>query len=384
MSQPLKQPGPDPLGVLLATTDDREELATLIRSNQMTQPPMNPPRLESKTHADFPPDIQRVVEGIRIHIAGCSEAGVFLGTDAFEQDLRHIHAIEGQIVLDPAKLQEEWRQFEAKLRLYGGDATRLQPADFKFMEEGGQVSHLSVDELRKLCTEKKGYALLAKYAGIPLAYNLGLSELPIDDPDYPNLDARRIAGPKSDVEWIIAHQQKLWANWRTGVLRAFDQPFIDHLAAEGLQLPSELSTDDFTRKGARRMGLSNLIKFSVAHGAKDWKEGIVFNIGRIYRPGYPLDAAISIPNLPSTEAVSEAFAPLAGLVRDAVYKLMKDGSVHIADMRWFMHGNRPDAVIQAMERRGGVLLRQTAGHKLEQPRNTGQTLQKRLRQNEAV
>ncbi len=299
---------------------------------------------------------QQINRQIRVRVAGCDLQGNELGEEGLRRDANIIEFLHGQQIVRPQEIRSQITKFRKSLAEVGGDRMRLNPKDFSFMNDGGHIpsEHLP-GLLLDICrgTSEKTYALLLEYfesegsqeVGVPFGYHFGFTQLPCGDTRFPSLEASDIAGKNG--EFASTHADKIWAPWRVGLVKEFDEETVQQLQSLGCKIPDYLHG-----KSARRRGLNTRFKPVYAGAAKQLgKNWITYNTATIHDADVH-QPAIGIPNYALRKSNEEMFMSMGD--RNHTDPI-KDGDEMVAIAEWEAFGNSSTSVLDAALRDGNTL-----------------------------
>lgn len=318
-------------------------------------------------HEKLAPLKASLVKRIRIRQAGFDEAGGDLGPERRWLDLRLVHALESQLLVRPGRIDSGGENQARETVPSPGEETPAGTRPWQLLARGGHISHVPVAKLRHVC-QVGGYVLLAEYVEggrrVPVGYQTGFTSLPVDDPLFPNLDARTIDAPADEVNRFVARSGSTWVIWRTGVLRILDRQMTGRFAGLGVHVPGHLEGRSF-----QRLGMCNAFKRVAAVAARNLnKQLILFNVTELRTSGEsaPAGGAINVPSV----AANEGVCPPLGYGRTHV-----DAVAGMPDLRvyWWVFGNDPAAVLQGLQTETGVL-QGKGGWNLQRLDRAGQNL----------
>ncbi|MBP9774013.1 MAG: hypothetical protein KBD00_05330 [Candidatus Peribacteraceae bacterium] len=341
-------------GIEIPTIAELDEIVRkLSAKNANTTPP---------SHVAPTPQMQKIIQHMRIRAFGCDDAGNVLERKKLIEDYSIVEELERPLVIDPSDIKLQLTTFRNDLEEAGGKYNLLDPNKYPFVSEGRHLSLISGQEHVRLHDAiPTRIGLLVEYVRgsfrVPLGYHYVYATMPWaeegEEDLVPQYNGRKILGTDSEGLQFRRNHEGMMQIARTGVIKSISNEIRDEFSKMGIAIPPELADAPF-----RRLGFNTWLKRVTARFAELCKkELIVVNIARLRRPDKLMDSAILMPNVASWGA-NRMFYDLH-LKRSVNPKILLDGK-SIAEAHLHVHGNTPEATLSILDADDEVLKRKGA------------------------
>lgn len=333
------------------------ELDEIVRKLTVNKANNSPP-----SHVAPSPQMQKIIQHMRIRAFGCDDTGNLLDRKKIIEDYSIVEELERPLVINPSDIKLQLATFRDDLEAAGGKYNLLDPNKYPFVSEGKHLSLITGQEHVRLHDAMPSrIGLLIEYVRdnfrVPLGYHYVYATMPWSEEGeedlVPQYNGRKILGTDSEGLQFRRNHDGMMQIARTGVIKSVSDDIRSEFCKMGITIPSELANVNF-----RRLGFNTWLKRVTARFAELCKkELIVVNIARLRRPDKLMDSAILMPNVASWGA-NRMFYDLH-LKRSVNPKILLDGK-SIAEAHLHVHGNTPEAALSLLDADDEVLKRKGA------------------------